>query len=185
MNIKNLQHAPGRRGACAWRRSPAWSLAALGAAACGSDDVRQGQAISYLIINRLEAGRDGAEAGAPFTPVLPSDVQTSGSVFEDNGRVHDDGGDEGRHQPERADDQQPDHRDPLPGRRSAARTAATRPASTCPYAFDGAVTFTVGPGDESSVPFVAGPRPGQARIAAGQRCAALGGARASSRRSPT
>ena len=35
------------------------ALAALGVAACGSDDAREGQASSYLIIDRLVMGASG------------------------------------------------------------------------------------------------------------------------------
>ena len=51
-----------------------------------SSTVREGQASSYLVLQRLE-GASGAESGAPFQSVLRSDVQTKGSIYEDNGRV--------------------------------------------------------------------------------------------------
>jgi len=51
-----------------------------------SETVRTGQASSYLVLQRLE-GASGAESGSPFQSVLRSDVQTKGSIFEDNGRV--------------------------------------------------------------------------------------------------
>ena len=59
-------------------------LATLGAAACGSDYAREGQASSYLIIQGLEAAKC---EDTTFTPVLRSDVVTNGGVCEDNGRV--------------------------------------------------------------------------------------------------
>ena len=51
-----------------------------------SETVRTGQASSYLVLQRLE-GASGAESGSPFQSVLRSDVQTKGTIFEDNGRV--------------------------------------------------------------------------------------------------
>ena len=62
-----------------------------------SETVRTGQASSYLVLQRLE-GASGAESGAPFQSVLRSDVQTKGSIFEDNGRVDAVDCHEGRHQ---------------------------------------------------------------------------------------
>lgn len=65
---------------------PALALAiAVGSVSCG-DVVRQGRGSSYLIIDRLEGARGGAQS-IVFTGVLRSDVQTGGGVFEDNGRV--------------------------------------------------------------------------------------------------
>ena len=86
MNIKNLNM---RRAARSVRPAAVAGLvlAALGASACGSDYARQGESSSYMIINVLEAqGVTGTGSGSgTFTPVLRSDVQTKGSVFEDNG----------------------------------------------------------------------------------------------------
>lgn len=65
---------------------PALALAlAVTSVSCG-DVVRQGRGSSYLIIDRLEGARGGAQS-IVFTGVLRSDVQTNGGVFEDNGRV--------------------------------------------------------------------------------------------------
>lgn len=51
-----------------------------------SSTVRTGQSSSYLVLQRLE-GSSGADTGSPFQSVLRSDVQTKGSIYEDNGRV--------------------------------------------------------------------------------------------------
>ena len=65
---------------------PVLALAlAVTSVSCG-DVVRQGRGSSYLIIQRLEGARGGAQS-IVFTGVLRSDVQTNGGVFEDNGRV--------------------------------------------------------------------------------------------------
>lgn len=52
-----------------------------------SSTVREGQASSYLVLQRLEGASGGASSAGTFTAVLRSDVLTKGSVFEDNGRV--------------------------------------------------------------------------------------------------
>lgn len=51
-----------------------------------SSTVREGQASSYLVLQRLE-GAPGGTSGGTFQSVLRSDVLTKGSIFEDNGRV--------------------------------------------------------------------------------------------------
>ena len=63
------------------------ALAALGASACGSDYARQGQASSYLIINRL-AGPSvpAARDRAVHTPDVGRARRTA-RVFEDMGAV--------------------------------------------------------------------------------------------------
>lgn len=52
-----------------------------------SSTVREGQASSYLVLQRLEGASGGASSAGTFTAVLRSDVLTKGSVYEDNGRV--------------------------------------------------------------------------------------------------
>jgi len=154
VNIKNLN----MRWAVRSTRPAAVAglvLATLGVSACGSDYARQGESSSYLIINVLE-GQGVTEAGSAsgtFTPVLRSDVQTKGSVFEDNGRVtmtaamHD----------ASAVAASPStnnlitvNRYRVVFRRSDGRNTQ---GVDVPYAFDGAVTFTVGPGDQLQIPF--------------------------------
>ncbi len=61
------------------------ALVAVTGAGC-SETVRTGQSPAYMIIDRID-GSSGASASEPFTGVLRSDVQTKGSVYEDNGRV--------------------------------------------------------------------------------------------------
>jgi hypothetical protein len=152
VNIKNLNMHRAARSV----RTVAvagLALAALGVSACGSDEARQGQASSYLIIDQLEGqGVTGSgTGGGSFTPVLRSDVQTNGSVFEDNGRVT-------------MTAAMRDVTNPLVStnnlitvtryrvvfRRSDGRNT---PGVDVPYAFDGAVTFTVGPLESASIPF--------------------------------
>jgi hypothetical protein len=130
------------------------ALAAFGVSACGSSTARQGTAPSYLVINALSAQSvtEQGTAAATFTPVLRSDVQTKGTVFEDNGRVV--------MTAAMRDVTNPN--DPTTNtkitvtryrvvfRRSDGRNT---PGVDVPYAFDGGITFTVGPGDEASMPF--------------------------------
>jgi hypothetical protein len=130
------------------------ALAALGVSACGSATAREGTAPSYLVITALEAQRvteQGAGSGT-FTPILRSDVLTKGSVFEDNGRV--------TMTAAMRDVTNPNGpstnnlitvtRYRVVFRRSDGRNTE---GIEVPYAFDGAVTFTVGPGNEAQVPF--------------------------------
>jgi hypothetical protein len=153
VNIKNLNM---RRAARSVRPAAVAGLvlAALGVSACGSDEARQGQASSYLIITEL-SGQGVTESGAgggTFTPVLRSDVQTKGSVFEDNGRV--------TMTAAMRDVTNPNGpttnnlitvtRYRVEFRRSDGRNT---PGVDVPYAFDGAVTFTVGPAGSQQVPF--------------------------------
>jgi hypothetical protein len=132
------------------------TLAALGASACGSSDARQGQTSSYMIINALEGQgvTSSGNSSGTFTPVLRSDVVTRGSVFEDNGRVtmaaamRDAGNPTS---PSPSDNNRITvTRYRVTFRRSDGRNT---PGVDVPYDFDGAVTFTVGPGDDVEIPF--------------------------------
>ena len=124
-------------------------LATLGAAACGSDYARQGQSPSYLVMQALE-GANCQET--QFTPVLRSDVVTKGSVCEDNGRVsmgaamHDVTSPNGPS----TNNAITVNRYHVSFRRSDGRNA---PGVDVPFDFDGAVTFTLSPGDVVDVPF--------------------------------
>jgi hypothetical protein len=121
--------------------------AALGLSACGSDYVRNGQASSYLIINRLIMS-EGSSSGAPFQSDVMSD---SGSIFEDGAVV--------RLSAEMKDINSPTSpnnfitvtRYRVTFRRSDGRNT---PGVDVPYAFDGAASATVEVGDEVTVPFV-------------------------------
>jgi hypothetical protein len=154
VNIKNLNM---RRAARSVRPAAVAGLvlAALGASACGSDYARQGESSSYMIINVLEAqGVTGTGSGSgTFTPVLRSDVQTKGSVFEDNGRVtmtaamHDASFNAAS---PTTNNLITVNRYRVEFHRSDNRNT---PGVDVPYAFDGAVTFTVAPGSSVSVPF--------------------------------
>jgi hypothetical protein len=125
------------------------TLAVLGASACGSATAREGQASSYLTILNLEASAAGE---SQWDHVLASDVRTNGGIIEDDGRV--------RMTAAMRDVTNPN--DPTANnaitvnryrviyRRSDGRNT---PGVDVPYAFDGAVTFTVRPGTEQTVPF--------------------------------
>ena len=125
------------------------ALAALGASACGSATAREGTASSYLVILNLEASATGSDE---FDHVLASDVRTHGGTIEDDGRV--------RMTAAMRDVTNPNaptsnnaitvNRYRVTYRRSDGRNT---PGVDVPYAFDGAVTFTVAPGDTQSVPF--------------------------------
>lgn len=52
-----------------------------------SQTVRQGQSPAYLVLQRLEAAAGGEQAASTFSTVLRSDVRTKGSIFEDSGSV--------------------------------------------------------------------------------------------------
>ena len=153
MNIKNLNMHRATRSV----RTAAvagLALATLAVGACGSDEAREGQASSYLIIAALEGQSvtGSGSASGTFTPVLRSDVQTKGSVFEDNGRV--------TMTAAMRDVTNPNGpstnnlitvtRYRVEFRRSDGRNT---PGVEVPYAFDGAATFTVEPGDTITVPF--------------------------------
>jgi hypothetical protein len=154
VNIKNLNM---RRAARSVRPAAVAGLvlAALGVSACGSDYARQGESSSYLIINALEGqGVTGTgSGGGTFTPVLRSDVQTKGSVFEDNGRVtmtaamHD----------ASFNAASPTTNNLITVNRYRVVFHRSDNRNTegvdVPYAFDGAVTFTVAPGTAVSAPF--------------------------------
>jgi hypothetical protein len=125
------------------------ALAALGVSACGSATAREGTASSYLVILNLEASATGSDE---FDHVLASDVRTHGGTIEDDGRV--------RITAAMRDVTNPNgptsnnaitvNRYRVTYRRSDGRNT---PGIDVPYAFDGAVTFTVAPGDTQSVPF--------------------------------
>ena len=158
MIIKNLNM---RRAARSVRPAAAAGLvlAALGAAACGSSTAREGQSPSYPVITLME-GASGAAGATPqfFTNAVASDVITfiksknSYSVFNDVGRV--------TMRAAMRDVTNPNgptsnnaitfNRYHVVYKRSDGRN---QPGVDVPYPFDGAVTFTVGPGDEAKVPF--------------------------------
>lgn len=125
------------------------ALAALGASACGSATAREGQASSYMAILNLEATATGEDV---WEHTLSSDVQTFGGVIEDDGRV--------RMTAFMRDVTNPNgpssnnaitvNRYRVTFRRSDGRNT---PGIDVPYPFDGAITFTVSPGDDVTVPF--------------------------------
>ena len=125
------------------------TLAALGVSACGSATAREGQASSYLTILNLEATATGEEE---WEHVLASDVQTNGGVIEDDGRVRMTAAmrDVTSSTGPSTNNLITVNRYRVIYRRSDGRNT---PGVDVPYAFDGAVTFTVAPGGEQTVPF--------------------------------
>ena len=145
MNIKNFSMRWATRSV-----RPAavagMALAALGVSACGSGDAREGQASSYLIVDRLVMADEG---GAPFE----SDVLSDDGIFEDgavavvSAAMRDVTNPNGPSTNNRITI----NRYRVTFRRSDGRK---EPGVDVPYGFDGAVTATVGPGDSITVPFV-------------------------------
>jgi hypothetical protein len=123
-------------------------LAAFGASACGSDYARQGQASSYMIIDRLQANSGGGET------TFNSDVAAdNGGVFEDMGAVIMRAAMRDVTNPNEptANNEITVTRYHVTFRRSDGRNT---PGVDVPYPFDGAVTFTVQPGGAIVQPFV-------------------------------
>ena len=145
MNIKNFSMRWATRSV-----RPAavagMALAALGVSACGSGDAREGQASSYLIVDRLVMADSG---GAPFE----SDVVSDDGTFEDGAVA--------TLSAAMRDVTNPNepttnnlitlNRYRVEFRRSDGRK---EPGVDVPYGFDGAVTATVAPGESVTVPFV-------------------------------
>ena len=124
------------------------ALAAIGAAACGTDFQREGQSSSYLVIQVLQ----GSRCEGTMTPVLRSDVITEGGVCEDNGEVT-----MGAAMRNVANPVGPTennvitvNRYHVAYRRSDGRNT---PGVDVPFDFDGAVTFSIRPGETASIPF--------------------------------
>lgn len=122
-------------------------LALLSTVSCGST-ATQGKASAYLVIDRLQAAA-GAKAGdsAVFGDVLQSDVQTKGSIFEDPGQVtfralmKDPGADPKSPTTPTSYSQITVERYHVNFVRSDGRNVQ---GVDVPYAFDGAVTGTIG-----------------------------------------
>ena len=172
MNIKNLNM---RRAARSVRPAAVAGLvlAALGAAACGSDDARKGQARRYPVITVLEGASGAGGCGAQFfTNAVASDVITfiksknAYSVFKDLGRVTMTAAMRDVTNPNgpTANNAITINRYRVVYRRSDGRNT---PGVDVPYAFDGAVTFTVVPGRRRERAVRARARPGEVRGAAG------------------
>ena len=127
------------------------TLAAAAAAGCGSETMSASQASSYLVINVLEAASCAEDA--VFSPYFQSDVQTGGSICEDAGRVRMSAAMKDVTNPVGPSDNNALtlNRYRVVFRRSDGRNT---PGVDVPYAFDGAVTFTVVPGNQVTVPFV-------------------------------
>jgi len=123
------------------------ALAALGVSACGSATAREGQASSYLIVERMVMG-DGSSG-----VVFQSDVHGDNTIVEDGASVT-----LGAAMRDVTNVNGPTSnnlitvtRYRVTYRRSDGRNT---PGVDVPYAFDGAVTGTLGPGDSITLPFV-------------------------------
>jgi hypothetical protein len=123
-------------------------LTAIGATACGSDFAREGQASSYLIVERLVmAPKDG---GAPFESDVISDA---GSIFEDGATVTLSAA---MRDVTNANAPSTNNRITVTRYRVEFRRSDGRntPGVDVPYAFDGAVSATVSVDGETTIPFV-------------------------------
>lgn len=108
-------------------------------ASCG-EVVRQGTGSAYLIIDTLLGARGGSESET-FSNVLQSDVQTNGGIYEDQGRVTLRLAGKDISAPLSTNNYVTVNRYRVVYRRSDGRN---QQGIDVPYAFDGAVTFTVG-----------------------------------------
>lgn len=124
------------------------ALAALGGSACGSDDARQSQSASYLIIDRLQFG-----AGGSGVSTFSSDVLTNGGILEDLGTVIFRAAMRDVTNPNNptSNNEITVQRYHVNFRRSDGRNT---PGVDVPYPFDGSITATIGPGGAIVVPFV-------------------------------
>jgi hypothetical protein len=107
-------------------------------ASCG-EAVRQGTGSAYLIIESLLGARGGSTAGT-FGNVVQSDVLTNGGVFEDQGRVTLRLAGKDITTPLSTNNYVTVNRYRVVYRRADGRNGQ---GTDVPYAFDGAVTFTV------------------------------------------
>jgi hypothetical protein len=134
-------------------------LLRIGTVLCGAgllaschSNVTQGRTPVYLVIDKLE-GASVTKAGAvgTFSSILQSDVLTHGSVFEDPGRVtmHIDPRDISL--APTANNSVTINHYRVEFRRTDGRKT---PGVDVPYAFEGAVTFTVTPGTGGAAGFV-------------------------------
>jgi len=117
-------------------------------ASCG-DVVRQGTGAAYLIIESLK-GASGAFESLTFTHVLESDVQTGGGVFEDEGQVTLRLGAKNIDAPLTSNNFVTINRYRVVYKRSDGRN---QQGQDVPYAFDGAITFTVSDGQAVTANF--------------------------------
>jgi hypothetical protein len=125
------------------------ALATLGLSACGSATAREGQGSSYLAILNLEGTATGEDL---WENTVASDVQTNGGVIEDDGRVQMTAFMRDVTNPTgpTSNNAITVNRYRVTYRRSDGRNT---PGVDVPYPFDGAVTFTVIPGEDVTVPF--------------------------------
>jgi hypothetical protein len=121
------------------------AVASVVASGCGSETLRQSTASSYLVILHLGADDDAV--------ALRSDVRTNGGILEDNGVVRMSASMKDVTNPAGPSDNNAItiNRYRVTYRRTDGRN---NPGVDVPYAFDGATTFTVFPGNTVEVPFV-------------------------------
>lgn len=117
-------------------------------ASCG-DVVRQGTGSAYLMIESLK-GASGASDNPTFTHILESDVLTNGGVFEDEGQVTLSLGAKNIDAPLTTNNFVTINRYRVVYKRSDGRN---QQGLDVPYAFDGAITFTVGDGQSVTANF--------------------------------
>ena len=115
------------------------------ASGCG-DAVRQGTGSAFLVIDSL-LGAQGGSGSPAYGNVLQSDVSTNGGVFEDPGRVTLRLAAKDITSPLTSNNLVTINRYRVVFRRSDGRN---QQGSDVPYAFDGAVSFSVGPDSVSA-----------------------------------
>ena len=115
---------------------------------CG-DVVRQGTGSAFLVLENLKAA-SGASTSKTFTNILESDVQTKGGVFEDEGQVTIRLAPKNISAPLSTNNAVTINRYRVVYKRADGRN---QQGVDVPYAFDGAVTFTVGEGDTVTANF--------------------------------
>jgi hypothetical protein len=112
--------------------------AALGASSCASDTISTGDSSVYLVVTGFEAAPGGSEGS--FDTKLSSDVVTSGTVYEDLGRISFALGRKNITAPLSENNLVTINRYRVTFTRADGRNT---PGVDVPYPFDGAVTFTV------------------------------------------
>jgi hypothetical protein len=148
VNIKNFTKRWGTRSV-RLAAAAGLTLAAIGAAGCGSDYQRQGDSSSYLVIEQLFVGTETSN-----TARYNSDVAgDNGTVFEDMGIVQFSAAMRDVTNPNTptANNRITVDRYHVEYKRSDGRNT---PGIDVPWAFDGAITTSLAPGETVTVPFV-------------------------------
>ena len=131
--------AAGSQAGCRWAAVVVMA-SALWVTGCGSEAVRTGSGPVYLVLNELAAAKGGAGDTGAFSTTLSSDVVTSGTVYEDLGRVTLSVAGKNITAPLTANNYVTMSRYHVDFVRSDGRNTQ---GVDVPYSFDGAVTFTV------------------------------------------